>query len=253
MIDTHVHLNDPAFDEDRALAIERAWSSGLKILMDVTEDLTSFEKSLKLFEKEKNIWSAIGFHPHQARVLNEDDLKSYGKWMTHPKVVAVGEIGLDYYYEHRPRDLQKKAFEPMLNLAVKNNLPVLIHTRDSEDDVLAMLKQFPGIMGLIHCYTGSLESAKAFLDLGFYISFSGIVTFKKAHDLRAVVKEIPLNRILVETDAPYLAPEPLRGKRNEPAFVMRTAEEMAKVRGIDVEVFHNTVMKNAVDLFKRMQ
>ncbi|MBI1871497.1 MAG: TatD family hydrolase [Chlamydiae bacterium] len=253
MIDTHVHLNDPAFDEDRALVIERARGSKVEVMLDVSEDLASAKKSIDLFSKHSDIWSAVGLHPHRACILGESEIHSFQKILHHERVVAVGEIGLDYYYDHQPREIQKKAFAQMLALAREGDFPVLIHHREAEQDLINLLNSFKGIKGLIHCFTASLDLAKVVLDLGFYISFSGIVTFKKAEPLREVIRHVPMDRILIETDAPFLAPEPMRGKRNEPSFIQYTAQEIARIKNIKIDEFERAVSKNVGKLFEKIK
>lgn len=251
MIDTHAHLNDSAFDQDRREVLERARQSGVHYIIDVSEDAASAKKSLELFEKEPSVWSAVGFHPHAARILSDQELNEMECLLKNKKVIGVGEIGLDYYYEKQPRDIQKKAFESMLNLALKHELPVMIHNRDSDEDLLGILGQskYQAVKGIIHCFTAGWETAEALLDLGFYISFSGIVTFKKAEVLREVVRKVPLDRLLFETDSPYLSPEPHRGQRNEPSFVIQTAQAIAKIKGLEVEELNQVVTDNARRLF----
>lgn len=255
MIDTHAHLNDQAFDLDRPEVLQRARLKGIEKIIDVSENLKSAENSLRLFEKETDVWSTVGFHPHLAASISDQDLLKFRVLLKNQKVVAIGEIGLDYYYEKQPRNIQKEVFDQMLSLALETDLPVIIHNRDSDEDLIEILSRElnRGLRGLIHCYTGSLEAARVLLEFGFFISFSGIITFKNAESLRDVVREIPLDRILVETDAPYLTPVPMRGKRNEPAYVLHTAEAVARIKGLDLKEFQETVMGNAKKLFTRMK
>jgi TatD DNase family protein len=254
MIDTHAHLNDPVFDSDRQEVLQRAHLKGIETIIDVSENLESAEDSLKLFEKETNVWSTVGFHPHLAAVANDADLQKFRSLLQNRKVIAVGEIGLDYYYEHQPRHIQLHVFDQMLGLALEADLPVIIHSRNSDEDLIEILsrKRSQGLRGLIHCYTGGLKTALHLLEMGFFISFSGIITFKNAEFLREVVREMPLDRILVETDAPYLTPVPMRGQRNEPAYVLYTVEAVAKIKGLSLEKLQKLVLDNARMLFPKM-
>jgi len=255
MIDTHAHLNDTAFDLDRAEVIRRADESGISIILDATEDIASAEKSLSLFLENNRIWTAVGLHPHVARILTGDEIKKFQSLATHRKVIAIGEIGLDYYYDYQPRETQKEAFRQMLRLACEAGLPVIIHNRDSDEDLISILQEFipQKIRGVIHCFTSTLETARKLLEMGFFISFSGIVTFKNAEGLRNVIREIPLNRLMVETDSPYLTPVPMRGKKNEPLFVKYTAEQVAKLKQISIEEFEHALFENVKSLFTRMK
>ena len=255
MIDTHAHLNDPAFDVDRDEILQKACSNGIQKIIDVSEDLKSARRSLHFFEKENKVWSTVGFHPHLVSPLKEKDLNEYRMLLKMDKVVAIGEIGLDYYYENQPKDIQKKAFEQMLDLALETGIPVIIHNRDSDQDLIKCLsgRVKEGLKGLIHCYTGTLETARVLLDFGFYLSFSGIITFKNANELREVVRQVPLDKILAETDAPYLAPIPMRGKRNEPSYIQYTFQEIARVKVLDLLEVQRAVMQNAEKLFSRMK
>ncbi len=252
MIDTHAHLNDSAFDQDREAVIERAREAGVEWMMDVTEDISSARKSLNLFENSSFVGCAVGLHPHVARVLNSEELKEFSLLIKNPQVKGIGEIGLDYYYEKQPPEIQKKAFQQMLDLSVQAHLPVFIHNRDSDQDLLEILRmpEYQSVTGIIHCFTSTWETADALLNLGFYISFSGIVTFKKAEDLRDVVKKIPLEKIFFETDAPYLTPEPYRGKRNEPSFIKQTAQEIARIKGVSLDKLQGQIRENANSVFK---
>ena len=254
MIDTHAHLNDPKFDSDRDEVLARVWKSGIQCVIDVTEDLVTAKRSLGLFQNQSNVWSSIGYHPHRAAGLSDEEIIEYTSLASLPKVVAVGEIGLDYYYENQERSRQRNIFEKMLDLALQVNLPVIIHSRDADADLFDVLRPriHEGLKGVMHCYTGSLHSAQSLLEMGLFISFSGIVTFKNAEDLRQVVNEVPLDRILLETDCPYLAPVPMRGKRNEPSFMLHTADIVARLKGISVESLMIQIFRNAKALFAKI-
>lgn len=254
MIDPHVHLNDPAFDPDRMEVLQRARSQGITLLVDVTEDWVSARRSIALFEREKDVWSTLGHHPHLARLLNPEEILEYKKFVNQEKIVAIGEIGLDYYYDKKPREIQREAFSQMLELAVESDLPVIVHSRESEKDLIEILSSQSGkIKGVIHCYTGDLESAQLLLEMGFYISFSGIVTFKNALPLREVARVVPLDRIFVETDCPYLAPEPMRGKRNEPGFVRYVLDKVAEIKAVKSIDLEQKIAENAHKLFAKIR
>ena len=191
-------------------------------------------------------------HPHDAKDVGPEELEALRRLTTHPKVVAVGETGLDYYYNHSPHEVQERVFRNFIHMACETNLPIIVHERDAAEKAAELLYQEGNgkLCGVIHCFTGTYEAARAYLDLGFYLSFTGIITFKNAEPLRAVVRQIPLERVLVETDAPYLTPVPHRGKRNEPAYVRLVAETVAKVRGISLEAVATMTSANAQNLFK---
>ena len=254
MIDTHSHLNDSSFDSDRIEVLHRAQSQGVTSLIDVTEDLTSTQRSLDLFEQTPGVWCTLGHHPHLAHVLESEEILKYKELAKNRKIVAIGEIGLDYYYQKKSRETQKETLLQMLELAAESDLPVIIHSRESEKDLIAILLALSKkIRGVIHCYTGNLESAQLLLNMGFYISFSGIITFKNAQPLREVARAVPLNRIFVETDSPYLAPEPMRGKRNEPGFVRYVLDLVAGIKGVKSIDLEQKIAENAHTLFTKMQ
>ena len=239
LIDSHCHLDDPQFDSDRDAAIERARAAGVAhiVAIGTGKGPPDLEAGIRLAETHEFISATAGIHPHDARKAGPDDFARLPELLRHPKVIAVGEIGLDYHYNFSPPEVQREVFVRQLAMAREARLPIVIHTREAWDDLLAILREHwdPSLRGIMHCFSGGPEEAGQSLDLGFYISFAGVVTFPKAHRVQAVAREVPLDRILVETDAPYLAPVPHRGKRNEPAFVVETARKIAELRGATLE------------------
>ncbi len=255
LVDSHAHLDDPGFDPDREAVIERARAAGLRYLLSVgggqgPGDLAS---SIGFAESHDWITATVGVHPHEAKHLDEKHLESLRALARHPKVVAIGEIGLDYYYDHSPRETQKQAFILQLELARELRRPVVIHCRDAWSDLREIVARewaSSGFGGILHCFTGSLEDSRAFLDWGFLISFAGIVTFNKSDDLRAVAQKVPLDRLLTETDSPYLAPVPYRGKRNEPAYVREVTRTLAALQKISEEEMGRRAVENFARFFK---
>lgn len=252
LIDSHAHIDDSRFDDDREQVIERAVQQGLNYIINVGHDMESSLRSLELAEKYPFIYATVGVHPHDAKDVPGDYLKQLKKLTEHPKVIAVGEIGLDYYYDLSPREVQKEVFVAQLNLAKTVNLPVVIHLRDAYGDFLDIMskEKLEPISGVMHCYSGSLEVARECLNMGFYISFAGPVTFKNAEKLKEVAAKVPLEKILIETDCPYLTPVPYRGKRNEPSYVKYVAEKIAEIKGITTEELSQAAWQNAQRLFK---
>ncbi|HPT26502.1 MAG TPA: TatD family hydrolase [Bryobacteraceae bacterium] len=236
LIDSHCHLDGKTFDQDRAQAIERARAAGVETLVAIGsgDGPPDLEAGIRLAEAYPFIYATVGVHPHEASKADESVWFSLTSLADHPKVVAVGEIGLDYHYDFSPRDVQRAAFERQLRIARDTSLPIVIHTRQAWDDTFSILEaHWPadGPGGIMHCFSGGPAEAGRSLALGFHISFSGIVTYPKALDVQEAAKLVPLDRLLVETDAPYLAPVPYRGKRNEPAYVVETARRLAELRG----------------------
>lgn len=259
LIDSHAHLDTPAFDADRAEVIARAQAAGVELFLEIAgSDVAkgSVATGIALAEQHDFIYAAVGLHPHEASLYDEALEQQFLQLMTHPKVIGWGEIGLDYYYDHSPRDVQQQVFRRQLELALQVNKPIIIHTRDAEDDTIQLLRDAwfecggSEYGGIIHCFTGTQKLADAALAMGMHISFSGVVTFKNAHELRAVAESVPLEKLLVETDCPYLAPVPYRGKRNEPAFVKETATFLANLRGVSFEELAEVTSANFRRLFK---
>lgn len=251
LIDTHAHIEGEEFDSDREEVVRRALDAGVSGWINISNGLDSFRRSCELAEKHDGIYVSLGIHPHEAAETDRAEWNELAKKIDHPKVVAVGETGLDYFYENSPKDRQKDLFRFFLNLSKESGLPLSIHIRDAEADLLDCVDRvFPNeVKGVIHCFSSTPEFARDCLKRGFYISFSGIVTFKKAEPVREAAREVPLDKLLVETDAPYLAPEPLRGKRNEPAYVVKTAEKIAELKGISLEELARKSTENAKKLF----
>ncbi|HEY4486068.1 MAG TPA: TatD family hydrolase [Nitrospiria bacterium] len=232
MIDSHTHLYDPAYDGDREDVIRRAREAGVEVMIAVGCDLETSRRALELAESHEGIYATLGVHPHEVKSATDAAYAELEAMARNPKVVGIGETGLDYYYKHSPVDIQRDHFRRQIGLARRLGLPLVIHSRDAKEDTLAILReeQAEQAGGVLHCFTGDLEMAEAALDLGFYISFSGILTFSNAKPLREVAGALPLDRILVETDCPYLAPIPHRGKRNEPAYLRKTIETLMELK-----------------------
>lgn len=250
LFDSHAHIDDSRFDEDRAAVITRAQEAGLVGILNAGACMESSARSIALAEEHAFIYAAVGIHPHDAEGTREEDYEKLANWTVKPKVVAIGEIGLDYYYDLSPRELQQQVFIRQLDVARQCNKPVIIHDRDAHGDLLTIIKkEAKGLTGVLHCYSGSWEMAKEILKLGFYISFAGPITYAKDGKLREVAANVPLERLLVETDCPYLTPKPYRGRRNEPAHVKFTAEEVARVRGMDFAALTEAATANTKRLF----
>jgi TatD DNase family protein len=251
LVDSHCHL-DYAEDADRPQIIARARGAGVKTLLTISTKLREFPKVREIAESDPDIWCSVGVHPHEAE--DEDTTAETLLALTrHPKVVALGETGLDFYYEHSPRDRQTSAFRAHIIAAREAGLPVIVHTRDADAETVELLEEENYSAGVIHCFSTGRALAEHAMALGFYISLSGIVTFKNAQDLRDIVKDLPLDRILVETDAPFLAPIPMRGKKNEPSFITHTATLVAQIKGISVEELGRITTENFFRLFTKAQ
>jgi TatD DNase family protein len=255
-IDSHCHIDGIEYDADRAEVIARACDAGVTTMLNVgTGDPHSgvFERAVELAEKHSEIFAAIGVHPHDARLYDDAAEQRLMNLARHSRrVIAWGEIGLDYHYDHSPRDTQREVFKRQLCLAREQNLPVVIHSREADDDTIAILtEELTGYQraGVLHCFGGSLKMAQAAVELGFFISFAGNLTFKKAEDLREVARQISLDRLLIETDCPYLTPVPFRGKRNEPARVVETARCLASLQGQELEEVGRITSENFARLF----
>lgn len=248
MIDSHAHLDFPPFDPDREAVIARARAVGMVAILNVGADLESSRASVALAQQYDFIYAAVGIHPHDAKTLTPAVLEELRHLARHPKVVAIGEIGLDYYRDLSPRPVQRQAFAEQLALAAELGLPVVIHSRDALDDLLSILRGWAG-SGVLHSYSGGPERLEEVLGLGLSIGISGPVTFPNAHRLRAVAARVPLDRLLIETDCPYLTPEPYRGRRNEPAYVWYVAGAVARERGMPAEEVARITTENAAHLF----
>jgi TatD DNase family protein len=259
-IDSHAHLEGPKFDGDRAQVLERARQAGLQRILAIGSGTGpgTLDCAIKIAEQHDWIYATMGIHPHEAELATEADFAEMEQLAKHKKIMAWGEIGLDYFYDHSPRDIQKEVFRRQMELARAARLPIVIHcrpTNNSEnawDDTLEMLRQHwasSGIAGILHCFTGEWKHAKTALDMGFYVSFAGNVSFPKAENIRESARQAPLDRMLIETDSPFLAPVPHRGKRNEPAFVVNTAETIGGLRGISKEEIGERTAENFYRLF----
>ncbi len=249
LIDTHAHLDFESFDADREAVIERARQSGVEKIVNITSYARDFDKVKQIAESHDNIWHAAGIHPHDTAQLKDP------KWLVRvktlasgPKAVAIGEIGLDYFKMENTKEEQKRLFQSQLTIAQELKLPVILHIRDAYDDVYEMVKSLK-LNGVVHCYSGTVEWAKRFLELGYLISFTGIITFPKTAILSEVIKAVPLERIMVETDCPFLAPQRVRGQRCEPAYVKDVAEKIAEIKGISFEDVTRATTKNAEKFF----
>jgi TatD DNase family protein len=256
-IDSHCHIDGPEYDADREEVIARAHDAGVDMMLNVgTGDPRSgsFERAVALAEKHEEIYAAIGVHPHDAKLFDDAAERLLLSLFEQSKrVIAWGEIGLDYHYDHSPRETQREVFRRQLRLARGQKLPVVIHSRDADEDTIAILREeMSGYdrAGVLHCFGGSLTMAQAAIELGFLISFAGNLTFKKADNLRDVAVQLPLDRLLIETDCPYLTPIPFRGKRNEPARVIETARCLAEIHGREAEEIGKLTSENFVELFR---
>lgn len=247
LVDTHAHLNDEQFNEDRNLVIQRAKEAGVDTIINIGYNKETILTTLDLINQYDFIFGAIGWHPNHAHEMTEEDLDWIEKLTDHPKILAIGEIGLDYYWDYAPKEIQQIVFRKQIQMAKRVQLPIIIHDRDAHSDICTILQEEGAkeVGGIMHSFSGSLEMAKECIELGFYISFSGPVTFKNAKKPKEIAKEIPLERILVETDSPYLTPEPFRGKRNESAYVRYVAEKIAELREMDFEKFQEITSENA--------
>lgn len=254
LVDSHCHLDFPEFQEDFEAVLARAEEAGVKTMMTICTHVTKFDQVHAIAKAHDNIFCTVGIHPHNADSEPEVTVDQLVQWASDPKVVGFGETGLDYFYEHSPREIQQRQFRTHIEAARKLDLPVIVHTRDAEEDTLAIIEQEYNkapFRGLIHCFSASDEFAQRVVSMGFYISISGIVTFKKAEELREAIKNVSVDRLLVETDAPYLAPIPKRGKRNEPAYTAFTAAKVAEIKGLSEEEFAKQSTDNYFTLFSK--
>ena len=254
LIDSHAHIQGKEYAGEVEAVIARAREAGVDKIIAVggAGDMASNAHAVALANKYENVYATVGMHPHDAKDVGPAEIAHLRDLTARPKVIAVGEAGLDYYYNHSPHEVQREVFTGFIWLAHETGLPLVVHERDAAGEAADLLRsQGQGdVRGVIHCFTGNYEAARAYLDLGFYISFTGIITFKNAEPLRDVVRQVPLERMFVETDSPYLTPVPHRGKRNEPAFVRLVAETVAKIKGVSLEEVAQTTTRNVGDLFK---
>ena len=250
LFDTHAHMDDRAFDFDREELICSFPEQGLALVMNPGCSLESSRNVDALTKEHPFLYGAVGSHPDVADEVDEAVLAEYRQIVaSNPKIRAIGEIGLDYHYEDIPRDIQKKAFRMQMELARELGLPAIVHERDAHEDGMKIVEEFPEVTGVFHCYSGSLEMAKWLVERGWYIGFTGVLTFKNARKALEVAANIPLERIVLETDCPYMAPEPFRGKRNDPTKLYRMAEKLAELRGLPVEEIHKITTENGKRLY----
>ena len=255
LIDSHCHLDFPDFSGELDAVVERARAAGVERMITIGTKVEKAARAAEIAERYDSVYFTVGTHPHEAAGEAAGDFAAMTRFAAHPKCVGIGEAGLDYHYNYAPADVAKRVFRGQIALARELGLPLVIHTRDAEDDTAAILKDEMGqgrFAALLHCFTSSRALAETALELGLMISFSGVVTFKKSEDLRDIARDVPLDRILVETDAPYLAPVPHRGKRNEPAFVAATARAVAEAKGVAFEALADATRANALRLFSKL-
>ena len=251
LFDTHAHMDDRAFDEDREELLSRLPEAGIGLLMNPGCSLASSRAACALAKEYDYIYAAVGSHPDAAAEVSPEVLEAYRALVReNPKVKAIGEIGLDYHYEDVPREIQKEAFRAQMALAAEMNLPVIVHEREAHADGMAIVREFPKVTGVFHCYSGSLEMAKELVSLGWYIGFTGVLTFKNARKALEVAAGLPLDRIVLETDCPYMSPEPFRGKRNDPGKLYRMAQALASLRGLSEEDVQRITLENGCRLYR---
>ncbi|MCE5311592.1 MAG: YchF/TatD family DNA exonuclease [Nitrospiraceae bacterium] len=249
MIDTHCHLEMSQYSKDRSEVIQRALDAGLEAMITIGSDFKGCKGAVKLASEYDFIYASVGIHPHDSKDFTDQMFSTLKDWSRLDKVVAIGEIGLDYHYDHSPRDVQKDVFVKQLSFAVESAMPAIIHTREATEDTMAILKQSGISKGVMHCFSGDIEMAKRTMDMGLFVSIAGPVTFSKSATLKEVARFVPDEFLLLETDAPFLAPEPLRGKRNEPAYIVNTAKMVAELRGVTYEDIKRITTLNAKRLF----
>lgn len=255
LVDSHCHLDFPDFQEDMQAVMERAAEAGVELMLTIATKLSTFDKVLAMAERYDHVYCTVGIHPEEAEREEQVNVSHLVELAKHPKVVGFGETGLDYFYDQAPRQMQRASFRTHVHAAREAGLPVVVHTRDADADTMLILAaehaQGP-FSGLIHCFSSSRELAEKAISLGMYVSLSGILTFNKADDIRHIVRDLPLERLLVETDAPFLAPVPKRGKRNEPAFVAHTARKLAELKHVSEEEVAKATTDNFFRLFTKV-
>lgn len=251
LFDSHAHMDDRAFDPDREALLAGLPGKGIGLLMNPGCSLASSRNAVRLSEQYGYIYAAVGSHPDAADEVNDDVIREYEELCKlHPKIRAIGEIGLDYHYEEIPRTLQLRAFRAQMALARDLGLPVIVHEREAHEDGMAVVREFPEVTGVFHCYSGSAEMARQLTAAGWYIGFTGVLTFKNARKAVETAASLPLDRILLETDCPYMAPEPYRGRRNDPGYLFRMAETLAEIRGLSADAVARITTENAKRLYK---
>lgn len=249
IFDSHAHYDDKQFDGDREELVASLADNGVVAVINASCDILTSHRSLMLTHKNKNFWCGVGIHPHEAKEAPENYIDRLEDLADNPKAVAIGEIGLDYHYDFSPRDVQQRVFHEQMELARKLKLPVIIHSREATKDTLDILGDFPDVRGVIHCFSGSPETAKKELGMGYYIGFTGAVTFKNAKKVKTSAAEVPLDRLLVETDCPYMAPAPLRGRRCDSTLLPYTIEAIAEIKGVSPQEIADSSRENTCALF----
>ena len=251
LFDTHAHMDDASFDEDRESLLAALPQQGIGLLMNPGCSLASSCNASRLSQQYDYIYAAVGSHPDAADEVNDGVLEEYRTLCKqNPKIKAIGEIGLDYHYEDIPREIQQQAFRSQMALARELGLPVIVHEREAHKDGMKIVEEFPDVTGVFHCYSGSAEMAKWLVKRGWYIGFTGVLTFKNARKAVETASALPLDRVVLETDCPYMSPEPFRGKRNDPGRLYRMAEKLAEIRGLSVEEIHAVTMENGKRLYR---
>ena len=251
LFDTHAHMDDASFDEDRESLLAALPQQGIGLLMNPGCSLASSRNASRLSQQYDYIYAAVGSHPDAADEVNDGVLEEYRTLCKqNPKIKAIGEIGLDYHYEDFPREIQQQAFRSQMALARELGLPVIVHEREAHEDGMKIVEEFPDVTGVFHCYSGSAEMAKWLVKRGWYIGFTGVLTFKNARKAVETASALPLDRVVLETDCPYMSPEPFRGKRNDPGRLYRMAEKLAEIRGLSVEEIHAVTMENGKRLYR---
>jgi TatD DNase family protein len=251
LVDSHCHLDFPDFAEEREAIIERARAAGIGTMVTICTRLDEFPAVLAIAESDEDIWCSVGVHPHEAADYTETSVEDLAALAAHLRVIGIGETGLDFHYDHSPREVQERVFRTHIAASQASGLPLIIHAREADAEIARILQQEQAAAGVLHCFSSGRALAEAALDLGFYISISGIVTFRNAEELRAIVRDVPIDRLLVETDAPYLAPVPYRGRRNEPAYVATTAAAVAALKEVEPAVLATATTDNFFRLFRK--
>jgi TatD DNase family protein len=251
LVDSHCHLDFPDFADEREAVLARARAAGVAAMLTICTRLDHFPAVRTIAEAYDNVWCSVGAHPHEAADHAATTVSQLTALAEHPRVIGIGETGLDFYYDHSPRDIQEQVFRAHIAASRTSGLPLIVHAREADAEIASILRMERPHAGVLHCFSSGRSLAEAALDLGFYISISGIVTFRKSDELRAIVRDVPVDRLLVETDAPYLAPVPYRGKRNEPAYVAATAAAVATLKGLTAEELAATTTANFFRLFQK--
>lgn len=251
--DTHAHYDNPRFKADRHAVLTDLQQQGVSLVLNPGSDLASSERAVQLAQCYPFLYAAVGVHPHEARTMGETSIAALQEFAAQPKVVAIGEIGLDYHYDHSPRDIQRTRFREQMELAKQLGLPVIIHEREATADVMAVLRDFRGMPGVVHCFSGSVETARQLVDWGFHLSFTGVITYKNARHSHEALRAVPHDCVMIETDAPYLTPEPYRSKRNSSAYLVHIAAKIAELWGTTPEEVARITLENGTRLFRIRQ